>query len=44
MDETGLGSGQMVGSDIHCAEPSTSVTIQLMTKMDLKKIGCEVGS
>lgn len=44
MNATGLGSGQMVGSDIHGAEPSTSVTIKLITKMDRKKIGCEDGS
>jgi hypothetical protein len=40
VDETGLGSGQVAGSGIHGAEPSVSVKIKLITKLNLKKTGC----
>jgi hypothetical protein len=43
MGETSLESGQMVCLGIPGVEPSPSVPRKLISKMDLKNIGCDDG-
>ena len=43
MDGTGSGSCAVAGFGISGVEPSGSATRELITKMDLREIGCEDG-